>query len=150
LLNFPTPSSAFCALANLLNRPLPLSFHTHDHGAMSRIHSLVLETLSNKFLRLYNHLCTTIQIDRQPEMCLDAIFSSLFTKQLSLDAITRLWDIWVFEGDAVLVRAMVALLGSLETKLYGANSGREVLAVLNGNTIDGGEDWIVALRDAGR
>jgi hypothetical protein len=117
---------------------------------MSRIHSLVLETLSNKFLRLYKHLCTTIQIDRQPGACLDVIFSSLFTKQLSLDAITRLWDIWVFEGDAVLVRAMVALLGSLETKLYAASSGREVMEVLNSSTIEEEEDWIIALRDAGR
>lgn len=56
----------------------------------------------------------------------------------------------MFEGDAVLVRAMVALLGSLETKFYGANSGREVLAILNDSTVEGEEDWIMALRDAGR
>ncbi|KAL5351415.1 hypothetical protein ACLOAV_003274 [Pseudogymnoascus australis] len=150
LLNFTTPATAFCALANLLNRPLPLSFHTHDHGAMSRIHSLVLETLSAKFPRLYSHLCSTIQIDQQPGPCMNATFSSLFTKQLSLDVITRLWDIWVFEGDAVLVRAMVALLGTLETKFYGANSGREVLAILNDSTVEGEEEWVMALRDAGR
>ncbi|OBT79704.1 hypothetical protein VF21_01434 [Pseudogymnoascus sp. 05NY08] len=140
LLNFPTPAAAFCALANLLNRPLPLSFHTHDHGAMSRIHSLVLETLSAKFPRLYKHLCLTIQIDQQPGPCVNPIFSSLFTKQLSLDVITRLWDIWVFEGDAVLVRAMVALIGSLETKFYGVTSAREVLAILNDSTVEGEED----------
>lgn len=64
--------------------------------------------------------------------------------------ITRLWDIWVFEGDAVLVRAMVALLGSLETKFYGAKSGREVLAILNDSTVEGEEEWVMALRDAGR
>ena len=117
---------------------------------MSRIHSLVLETLSTKFQRLHTHLCSTVQIDRQPGLCLDAIFSSLFTKQLSLDAIMRLWDIWVFEGDAVLVRAMVALLGRLQTKFYGASSGREVMAILNDSTIEGEEDWVVALKDAGR
>ncbi|KFY43602.1 hypothetical protein V494_01902 [Pseudogymnoascus sp. VKM F-4513 (FW-928)] len=150
LLNFPTPAAAFCALANLLNRPLPLSFHTHDHGAMSRIHTLVLETLSAKFPRLYAHLCSTIQIDQQPGPCLNATFSSLLTKQLNLDVITRLWDIWVFEGDAVLVRAMVALIGSLETKFYGATSAREVLAILNDSTVEGEEDFILALRDAGR
>ncbi|OBT55891.1 hypothetical protein VE04_06323 [Pseudogymnoascus sp. 24MN13] len=150
LLNFPTPAAAFCALANLLNRPLPLSFHTHDHGAMSRIHSLVLETLSAKFPRLYKHLCQTIQIDQQPGPCVNPIFSSLFTKQLSLDVITRLWDIWVFEGDAVLVRAMVALIGSLETKFYGVTSAREVLAILNDSTVEGEEEWVMALRDAGR
>lgn len=117
---------------------------------MSRIHSLVLETLSAKFPRLYSHLCSTIQIDQQPGPCVNSIFSSLFTKQLSLDVITRLWDIWVFEGDAVLVRAMVALLGSLESKFYGANSGREVMAILNDSTVEGEDDWIMALRDAGR
>jgi hypothetical protein len=56
----------------------------------------------------------------------------------------------VFEGDAVLVRAMVALIGSLETKFYGVTSAREVLAILNDSTVEGEEEWVMALRDAGR
>jgi len=81
---------------------------------------------------------------------LDAIFSSLFTQQLSLDAVTRLWDIWVFEGDAVLVRAMIALLGILESKLSTATSAEEISAVIKEGSVGGEEDWIMAVRDAGK
>lgn len=63
---------------------------------------------------------------------------------------TRLWDIWVFEGDAVLVRAMVALLGVLETRLSTVDSADEIFAVMREGTVVGEEDWIMAVRYAGR
>lgn len=44
----------------------------------------------------------------------------------------------------------MTLLGSLETKFYGVTSGREVMAILNDSIVEGEEDWVVALRDAGR
>jgi len=154
VLNLPNAASTFTTLANVLNRSLPLSFHTRDIGAMSRIHNLVLETLATKFPRLYNHLCavsTDIRFDIQPDVYLNPIFSGLFTCNLNLDAVTRLWDVWVFEGDAVLVRAMVAFLGCAESKLYGARTRQEVFHVLGGILDTGGEeDWMRAVRDAGR
>jgi len=154
LLNLPSAASTFTTLANVLNRSLPLSFHTHDIGATARIHNLVLDTLATKFPRLYGHLCAThrdIRFDVQPDIYLNSIFSGLFTRNLDLDAVTRLWDVWVFEGDAVLVRAMVAFLGCAESKLYGANTSREVVSILNGVLETGGEEgWMRAVRDAGR
>lgn len=117
---------------------------------MARIYALVHETTADKFPRLYLHLCNHIRFDTQPGRFLDTIFASLFAQQLSLDAVTRLWDIWVFEGDAVLVRAMVALFGVLETRLSAADSAEEIFAVMKEGTDVGEEDWIMAVRDAGR
>lgn len=76
---------------------------------------------------------------------------------------TRLWDVWVFEGDAVLVRAAIALFASKENKLYGTSTKEEVCSVLRGDVekrLSGSsevsavsmdeEDWMRLVRDAGR
>lgn len=57
----------------------------------------------------------------------------------------------VFEGDAVLVRAAVARLLSLEGKLFVANNSKEVCGIIL-DSVDtmGEEDWIVGLRSAGK
>ncbi len=152
LLNLPTPQSTFITLSNILNRPLPLSFHTHDQGATSRVHALTLSTLASKLPRIYNHLCSyDAFFHDNPEQYLDPIFSSLFTQFVDLDSVTRLWDVWVFEGDAVLVRAAVAIFTCLESKLYGATSKEDLLRIIR-NGVESGEEekWIRAVREAGR
>jgi hypothetical protein len=75
----------------------------------------------------------------------------LFTRAVDLDSATRLWDVWVFEGDAVLVRAAAAIFTCLESKLYGASSREEVVKILR-NGVDSGseEKWMQAVRAAGR
>lgn len=79
------------------------------------------------------------------------MFSSLFTDRLSLDNATRLWDIMVFEGDAVLVRAAVAYLMALESKLFGCETAGEVYGVVRGGLGEVKEDeWIQFLREAGK
>ena len=76
----------------------------------------------------------------------------LFTGHLSLDCVTRLWDVWVFEGDRVLVRGMVALFGELEAKLMDCVDEAEVMAAMKvGLTnVNKEEDWIEAVKQAGR
>ncbi|RAL63482.1 hypothetical protein DID88_003902 [Monilinia fructigena] len=128
LLNLPDPSSSFQALSNILNRPLPLSFHTNDTGAISHL-------------------------NLDPDVYLRDTFVSLFTSSISLDNASRLWDVAVFEGDGVLVRAAVALFGSLESKLNDASNDEEILEVLKGGVSAEGlgeEDWIMAVRGAGK
>ncbi|KAI9650048.1 hypothetical protein NHQ30_000061 [Ciborinia camelliae] len=157
LLNLPDPSSSFQALSNILNRPLPLSFHTNDPGAISRVYSLFLTTLSQKFPSLHSHLSSE-DLNLNPDVYLRDTFTSLFTSSISLDNASRLWDIAVFEGDGVLVRAAVGLFGSLESKLHGVSSDQEILEVLQkgigAKGVDGEglgeEDWVTAIRGAGK
>lgn len=130
-------------------------------AAISRIHSLTLTTLASKFPTLYAHLCSPeIGLNVDPGIYLDTIFEGLFTTILGLDEATRLWDVWVFEGDAVLVRAAVAVFSQVENKLYGAVSRQEVFRLLSGGvdldgdvvkgTLDREDEWMERVRDAGR
>ncbi|KAH7363802.1 rab-GTPase-TBC domain-containing protein [Rhexocercosporidium sp. MPI-PUGE-AT-0058] len=148
LLNLPTPSASFSALSNLLNRPLPLSFHTSDTGAISRTYALLTSTLKLKSPRLAKHLSS---LNISPSAYLSNMFTSLFTENLSLDNVTRLWDVMVFEGDAVLVRAAVAYLTELEGKLFGAQTEEEVRGIVEKGLGGLGEEaWMSAVRGAGK
>ena len=156
----PTPSSAFITLANLLNRPLPLSFYTADPGAKASAYNLFLQTLSHKSSALHDHI--TGLPDSDPESYLGDMFMALFTGHLALDQAARLWDVYVFEGDAVLVRAGVALMMEKEMVLRATNSISEVKAVLEGHGGTGAETqrvvarqgeedaWMRAVREAGK
>ncbi|TVY17577.1 TBC domain-containing protein C23D3.03c [Lachnellula arida] len=150
LLNLPTSSLAFQTLSNILNRPLPLSFHTSDTGATSRTYYLLLSTLKRKSPQLHT-LLTNPDFNLQPDMYMKDIFSGAFTGVLSLDNCTRLWDVMVFEGDAVLVRAGVAYLLSLENRLLGAGSAKEICEVVRAGLEGVDEDeWVKRLRSAGK
>ncbi|TVY31783.1 TBC domain-containing protein [Lachnellula occidentalis] len=150
LLNLPTSALAFQTLSNILNRPLPLSFHTLDTGATSRTFYLLLSTLKRKSPQLHTVL-TNPEFGLQPDMYMKDIFASAFTGVLNLDNCTRLWDVMVFEGDAVLVRAGVAYLLGLESKLLGAGSAKEICEVVRAG-LEGvdEEEWVGCLRSAGK
>ncbi|KAK4124360.1 hypothetical protein N657DRAFT_389051 [Parathielavia appendiculata] len=167
LLNLPTPTDAFIALANVLNRPLPLSFYASDAGAKNSAYNLVLHTLAQKAPALHDHL--TKLADHDPDAYLEPVFAGLFTRHLALDEAARLWDVYVFEGDALLVRAGVALLLQREVALLGVASVAEVRAVLlsgggagsagslgeiKSPRVVGGqgeeERWMKAVREAGK
>ncbi|KAJ2969172.1 hypothetical protein NQ176_g8810 [Zarea fungicola] len=160
LLNLPDSETAFIALANILNRPLPLSFQTSDATAQVSAYNLVLRTLSHKSSALYEHLTSGIA-DLSPELYLNDVFSSIFTNLLAIDEAARLWDVYVFEGDALLVRAAVAVLLEREMDLLGSKTPDEVWAVMSKSSASntapravgevGAEDkFIQAVRSAGK
>ncbi len=162
-MNLPTPSSAFVALANILNRPLPLSFYASDPGAKASAYNILLQTLSHKSPELHDHITQISQLaDRDADSYLGDVFTSLFTGYLALDQAARLWDVYVFEGDAVLVRAGVAYLLEREMALLGTKNVTEIRAVLEGIK-DGSEKkqpvvarqgeedrWMTMVREAGK
>jgi hypothetical protein len=153
LLNLASPAAAFIALANILNRPLPLSFYASDHGAKASAYNLLLQTLSTKAPMLHQHL-TSAELGLDPEDYLASLFVSLFTEYLSLDACTRLWDVYVFEGDAILIRGAIAILIEREGTLLAAKNHSDVLKALaegGQSTLKGREDeWMVKVREAGK
>ncbi|KAJ5757648.1 uncharacterized protein N7511_006342 [Penicillium nucicola] len=119
VLQFPTPASAFLAMANALNRPLPVAFLTWDRGAMARSYTLATDTLRYKFPRLLAHLTETHHLS--DEEIWEPIFRSLLTNGLDLERLSRVWDCWVFEGDRIMIRSAVAVLGCLQTQLFSFN-----------------------------
>jgi hypothetical protein len=109
----------------------------------------VLSTLKPKSPPLHNHLTST-DLNLSPESYLYDFFTSMGTANLNLDNATRLWDIMVFEGDAVIVRAAVAWLISMEGKLLHAQTRGEILHVTNDSLNNGEEAWVKAIRSAGK
>ncbi len=160
LLNLPGPASAFVALANLLNRSLPLSFHASDPGAKASAYNLLLQILSQKAPALHYHI--TNMPDHDPDYYLNVMFTSIFTKHLALDQAARLLDVYVFEGDTVLIRAGVAFLIEREITLLSADNLHAVRCALDCSedgsgtkqvvvAQSGGEDrWMNAVKEAGK
>jgi len=146
------PAAAFVTLANLLNRPLPLAFLVHDQAAMSRAYAQVLSTLSYKCPNLHAHL-TNPALDVQPAELLDPLLRCLFTYNLANEHAARVWDLYVFEGEKVLVRAAVGVLSILEPKLYGGRE--EVLDIISWRNekkwaLGTEEEFVKAVREAGK
>ena len=151
LLTLPTPSQTFIALANILNRPLPLSFLTHDPSGVARTYSLILSTLSYKYPLLHARLFTQLQLE--PDQVFGPMLRCLFTNRLDMEECVRCWDVMVFEGDKMIIRTAVGVLASLESKLLGA----DLDAVLNllgwdGHSWDVGgvEKFVGIVRAAGK
>jgi hypothetical protein len=146
------PAEAFVALANLLNRSLPLAFLVHDQATMARAYDLVLSTLKYKSPKLHDHL-TAAATGLSAEDYLDPIFRCLFTYNIGLEHAARIWDVYVFEGDKVLTRAAVAVLCKLEPKLYGQRE--EILDVISWRNerkwdVGSEDEFMKAVRDAGK
>ncbi|KAF3926343.1 Drainin [Arthrobotrys entomopaga] len=125
LLNLSAPD-AFQTLANLLNRQLPLSFYTQDEPQITNIYAAFLRAFQYKLPSLYQHIHVKLQLP--PPLYLEAMFTTLFTLHVPIDIVSRLWDVYAFEGDAFLVRTAVAVLTILEGRLYGTKE--EVMALL--------------------
>ncbi|OJD21811.1 hypothetical protein ACJ73_06849 [Blastomyces percursus] len=123
LLNLPTPAATFQTLANALNKPLPLAFLTADPGAMSRAYSLASTTLRLKYPRVSNHLYENMYLS--DEQIWGPMLQALLTNGLDLERLSRVWDCWVFEGDRIIIRAAVTIVGCLETTLLSILPGDE-------------------------
>lgn len=138
----------------MLNRGLPLAFHSSDAGAKASAYNLLLQTLATKSKKLHDHFLHLPGHDA--DLYMRDIFTSLFTNQLALDEASRLWDVYVFEGDTVLVRAGVAVLLEHEMALLGTKSVEEVVEVVRSKKQKlvgrpGDEErWMKAVREAGK
>lgn len=118
------------------------------------------DTLKIKSNSLYEHLTKTVP-GVQLDQYLTNIFTNLFTAHLAIDEAARLWDVYVFEGDTLLVRAAVAILLNREMDLMGSKTAEEVKAVLSRTSAGassnralsevGAEDrFMQSVRDAGK
>ncbi|KAL2757235.1 hypothetical protein ACRALDRAFT_1060644 [Sodiomyces alcalophilus JCM 7366] len=160
LLNLPNPADAFIALANVLNRSLALGFYAADPGVKASAYNLVMRTLQVKSPSLHDHL-TRHLADADPDVYLASVFTGLGTLHLAMDECARLWDVYMFEGDSVLVRAATALLLRREMALLGSKDSGEVKRIVEGDVTKNGrvalasgnhdeEAWMKWLMEAGK
>lgn len=125
-------STAFVALANLLNRPLSLAFCINDTAAKDRTFRHITKAMRTKLPKLEEHFSALVNaLPREVGWndLLAPLCQSLLTSHLAVEDVARVWDVMVLEGDGVVVRGVVAALARLEPGLYGG--WEEVLGVLD-------------------
>ena len=66
-------------------------------------------------------------------------------KGLGIEIASRVWDVMVFEGDSVIIRTAVAVLGAMENSLYG--NRQEVISKLGWSGGVGSGVWRVGNAD---
>ncbi|XP_018007619.1 uncharacterized protein LOC108665381 [Hyalella azteca] len=113
LLNMPE-SDAFIAFANLLSKPLLQAFfslHEKKMLAYYRTHSSLVASLLPV---LHAHL-QKLQVT--PDLYLLDWVLSLFTRSLPLDAASRIWDVFIRDGDEFFFRAACGVLKLYECEL---------------------------------
>jgi hypothetical protein len=89
---------------------------------------LASQTLLSKFPHLHGHLFEPSTKEKQTlsltlEEVFEPMFRTLLLNGLDPDHGSRLIDVWVFEGDSILVRAAVAVVAALEERIYAISSG---------------------------
>ena len=150
LLQLNTKSDTFSCLCNLLNRPIPLAFLTGDPSATAKAYQLTDGLLLHKFPRLHTHLFSPPPhgLGLTAHEVLEPMMRTLFLgpgRGLSIDTASRVWDVMLFDGDGVIIRTAVALLGALEGMLYG--SAIDVLGVVGWMGGDGKGRWEVGTEE---
>ena len=151
VLTFPTPCRAFLSLCNLLNRPGPLAFLTGEPSGMARSYQLADALLLNKLPRLHGHLFTPEPsgLGLTHHEIFEPMMRTLFLGPghgLGVELATRVWDVMVFEGDSIIIRAAVTVLALLEGSLYGEKE--DVLARLGWAGGSGAQAWSIGDEDA--
>ena len=142
---------------------MPLAFLAGDPAATGKAYSLTLALLSSKFPQLHERLFepAPFGLGLAPHEVLEPMMRTLFLgpgEGLGVELVMRIWDVMVFDGDSVIIRTAVALLGVLDSqgRLYGDRS--EVLNILGwrGGTgsgfwgVVGEEDFMAKVRSAGK
>ena len=122
LLQLPAPADVFVLLANCLNAPLALAFLTNDPSSTTKALEQMSSTLLYKLPRLHKHLFQSVEaggLSMHPADVFEAILGTHLTNGLDVEKLVRVWDCFVFEGDRIIIRAAIALLGALQAQIFG-------------------------------
>lgn len=106
LLNMETLDSFIC-LANFINKPFNLAFYITDRSQMYRYTNTADALIETLLPKIHKHF-QELQIE--PEHYLVDWFMTIFLKPLPLDIASRVWDLYLLEGEIFLFKVMLALL----------------------------------------
>jgi len=124
---------AFCCMANLLNRPLFLSFYRMEVARID-LSVRIIDNLLREFLpTLRDHFAACeIRLD----MFLVDWVLTLFTKSLPLDIATHVWDVYFVEGDIHIYLVILGLFATLEGLLLTLSFEGIIKALSNLQTLN--------------
>lgn len=167
------PLDAFIALANVLGgsleseakdaaaaaastptTPVPVTPFQHqllgalyarNERELTGYYQSFLKVLHSKMPSLYTHFKT---IHLAPSAYLAPLLMPLFGAHApSIDVVSRIWDVMLFEGDSFLLRVALAILAKTEHKLY-QDSAEAVLATIGWPAYKDADDQAADRRDS--
>jgi len=114
LLNIESEYRAFVTACNLFNRDIMKTFYSVNIEKMESFFQIFDKAILEYLPTLHQHLK---KLEIAPILyCLDWIIT-LYSKSLPINIATRVWDIFLFEGDYSLIHIALGILSLLEKKL---------------------------------
>ncbi len=122
------PYIAYQTLLNMVTKEHLYAFLTMDRTLMARFYQVfffILRAVDGHTHKIFESRCR----DLHPDLYLLPWFQTMFTKILPFHVCARLWDMYVIEGLAVLVKAAIVLLRGVAKQL-GSAGMEEMLAIM--------------------
>ncbi|CAG2110726.1 unnamed protein product [Medioppia subpectinata] len=98
---------AFVCLANLLNRQLLVSFFRVNQTVMNAYYKTYEEFFKENLPKLYKHFN---EQKLSPDLYLVDYIYTLFSRSLPLDIASRIWDLFLRDGEEFIFRAALGIL----------------------------------------
>ncbi|CAH0394159.1 unnamed protein product [Bemisia tabaci] len=107
-------ADAFICFANLLNRPCHTAFFQLDQLVMQAYYSAYNDLLSENLPKLHEHF---INIGLSADFYLLDWVYTVFSKAMSLDLASRIWDVFLRDGEEFLFRTALGILHTSQDTL---------------------------------
>ena len=114
LLNSQSSFSAFTSLANLLNNELLMTFYSLNQKKMRSIYLYYDRQFHSLLPDLASHF---VNIGLTTDLFFMYQVYTLFARSLSLDCASRVWDIFLRDGNEFIFRASLGLLSMFKNEL---------------------------------
>ncbi|XP_014254002.1 TBC1 domain family member 14-like [Cimex lectularius] len=113
ILNMDAPD-AFVCFANILNRPCHRAFYSLDQPLMEAYYAVYVDLLRENVPQLYKHLesCSLT-----PDLYLLDWIYTIFAKAMPLDLASRVWDVFLRDGEEFLFRTAIGVLKLFQKEL---------------------------------
>ncbi|BGP23514.1 TBC1 domain family member 14 [Rhodotorula toruloides] len=123
-----SPAEAFVCLVNLVQKSFLRSFYSSDPDEVEAYYRVFDTLLADYMPRVYANFSAQVV---RPSLYLFPWLSTLYTAFLPLDLATRIFDVFLLEGDSFVFRVAIVLLQILEPRLFNPNLD-ELSAVFEG------------------
>ncbi|XP_075223797.1 TBC1 domain family member 14-like [Lycorma delicatula] len=100
-------SDAFICFANLLNRPCHMAFFSLNQPLMQAYYATYNDLLNENLPHVYKHF---VDSNLTPDLYLLDWIYTVFTKAMNLDLASRVWDVFLRDGEEFLFRAALGVL----------------------------------------
>lgn len=108
------PADAFACFANLLNYPCHRAAFTLDQKKMNTYYKVYSSALAHKLPKIFSHFTVA---GLSPDLYLLDWLYTIYAKAMPLDVASRIWDVFLRDGDEFLFRTALGVLHLYQEEL---------------------------------